>query len=93
MNRSVTLGFSGSRFILFIASPLQTEFQAMLHGKNLGSVEVNGIFAVEFKGARISVRIFNISQFKINFFFFFNLTWTFYFETDTGDSGEIKFPY
>lgn len=62
------MGFSETWFRLFIASPLQTEFQAILHGKNLGSIEVNGIFAVVFKGARISARIFNISQLKITYF-------------------------
>lgn len=74
-----------------MASPLQTEFQAILHGKNPGSTEVKGIFAVAFKGARISARIFNISQSKITYFQSLPLTWTFCFTADGGDEGELKF--
>lgn len=79
------MGFSETWFRLFIASPLQTEFQAILHGKNLGSIEVNGIFAVVFKGARILARIFNILQLKITYFMSLGLTWAFCFTADMGD--------
>lgn len=69
----------------FIASPLQAEFQAVLHGKNLGAIEVTGIFPVECKGVQILTRMFNNSQFKINPRAGNRLTWTFCFETGTGD--------